>query len=502
MRLIDKLYRNNNAEQTIVSHFNRPVVNTEELLKASIQESLEKSETKEEFEKAFSGDLQKRFPNGKWVTINGSHVFINGGKVIAGLGGFNKEIDKFFEGKKGGNKLNLKDLKVGKELNMTFKTPDGKERNVKIEKKNDGWYTQYNLDSKTQDNEFKEQELQKLIDSGKYKLSKEKQSKQEGKKEGDNKGKENKERYFTPELNKLFGEKRAKEELFRDRARKKLSDLGFKYIHETENGNIIINKKDGNLSKLYENYVNTESVDNKIIITPSEFENIVKIKDQPKETKQEGNKKDDFYKNMPKKVAEETAQYWGQKKMDWNSGKTKMSKEDQAKLKEVQQGIDKYHPELNKHLSVQEAKKEDKQGKGKLLKDKNKADTQSIVYKEAEQFNKKKLSNENPEHIKSLYVAASTIDPKYLSKETKGKMDQLIEDIYVNSYVENDKPLYESTNLKDSLNVLSKESVKMDKKGEYVIDQKTVDNIQDFIVSALKEQANRKTTEKKNYKLF
>jgi hypothetical protein len=50
--------------------------------------------------KAFGKDLQKRFPNGKWVTMSGSHVFINNGKVVAGLEGFNKEVDKFFEGKK------------------------------------------------------------------------------------------------------------------------------------------------------------------------------------------------------------------------------------------------------------------------------------------------------------------------------------------------------------------------------------------------------------------
>lgn len=51
-------------------------------------------------EKAWSKDLKSRFPNGQWKTINGAKVFVNGGKVVAGLNGFNKELDKFFEGKK------------------------------------------------------------------------------------------------------------------------------------------------------------------------------------------------------------------------------------------------------------------------------------------------------------------------------------------------------------------------------------------------------------------
>ena len=60
------------------------------------------SEDLNDIEKGFSSDLQKRFPNGGWRTINGAKVFVNGGKVVAGLGGFNKEIDKFFDDKKGG----------------------------------------------------------------------------------------------------------------------------------------------------------------------------------------------------------------------------------------------------------------------------------------------------------------------------------------------------------------------------------------------------------------
>lgn len=38
----------------------------------------------EEICKSFSSDLQARFPNGRWVTMNGSKVFINNGKAIFG----------------------------------------------------------------------------------------------------------------------------------------------------------------------------------------------------------------------------------------------------------------------------------------------------------------------------------------------------------------------------------------------------------------------------------
>lgn len=70
-------------------------------LNEDIQKGLSEKEILENFEKSFSSDLQSKFPNGGWRTVNGAKVFINNGKVVAGLGGFNKEIDKFFEGKKG-----------------------------------------------------------------------------------------------------------------------------------------------------------------------------------------------------------------------------------------------------------------------------------------------------------------------------------------------------------------------------------------------------------------
>src|SRR6056297_2814974 len=55
-------------------------------------------------EKSWSNDLNKKFPKGEWKTINGAKVFINDGKVVAGLDGFNGEIDNFFDKEKEDNK--------------------------------------------------------------------------------------------------------------------------------------------------------------------------------------------------------------------------------------------------------------------------------------------------------------------------------------------------------------------------------------------------------------
>ena len=65
----------------------------------SFEENLISCVDRDSFDKSWSSDLAKKFPDGAWRTINGANVFINNGKVIAGLDGFNKEIDTFFEQK-------------------------------------------------------------------------------------------------------------------------------------------------------------------------------------------------------------------------------------------------------------------------------------------------------------------------------------------------------------------------------------------------------------------
>jgi hypothetical protein len=51
-------------------------------------------------EKGFGADLQKKFPNGGWRTINGARVFVDGGKVVAGLEGFKGKVEDAFKEKK------------------------------------------------------------------------------------------------------------------------------------------------------------------------------------------------------------------------------------------------------------------------------------------------------------------------------------------------------------------------------------------------------------------
>ena len=72
----------------------------ENIFKAQINQELEVRRATGEvidLEKGFGSDLQKRFPNGRWVTASGSRVFINGGKIIVGLDGFNGTIDEAFK---------------------------------------------------------------------------------------------------------------------------------------------------------------------------------------------------------------------------------------------------------------------------------------------------------------------------------------------------------------------------------------------------------------------
>ncbi len=49
--------------------------------------------TYEDFQKAFGKDLQSKYPDGSWKTINGSHVFVNGGKIVAGSENLKNHFD-------------------------------------------------------------------------------------------------------------------------------------------------------------------------------------------------------------------------------------------------------------------------------------------------------------------------------------------------------------------------------------------------------------------------
>lgn len=103
----------------------------------SFKENLIGAVDRDSFDKSWSSDLQSKFPNGVWRTVNGAKVFINNGKVIAGLDGFNGEIDKFFEGR------------GKKESGKSHKAPQGKsESEGKLSKREQGLLDAYNKDKK------------------------------------------------------------------------------------------------------------------------------------------------------------------------------------------------------------------------------------------------------------------------------------------------------------------------------------------------------------------
>lgn len=90
-------------QKSLQSQIEGSVIDVErdfEVFKSLTISLLKVSESKEDFEKSWSTDLQKKFPNGVWRKINGASVFINNGKVVAGLDGFNGMIDDFFSKKK------------------------------------------------------------------------------------------------------------------------------------------------------------------------------------------------------------------------------------------------------------------------------------------------------------------------------------------------------------------------------------------------------------------
>lgn len=126
---------------------------TEDIVKSTIEDNLYVSDTKEEFLKSWSSDLQKRFPQGSWRTINGASVFINGGKVVAGLDGFNKELDKFFDGKNGGKNSS----KEGKSKQSPTKTKADKKKSALEAKKKKFAEARKNYHDKTYGNDDKDE---------------------------------------------------------------------------------------------------------------------------------------------------------------------------------------------------------------------------------------------------------------------------------------------------------------------------------------------------------
>lgn len=131
------------------------------------------------------------------------------------------------------------------------------------------------------------------------------------------------------------------------------------------------------------------------------------------------------------------------------------------------------------------------------------------TYKDLDNFGKKSLDNEKTETISKLHNLASKLDERYLSSKTKDKLNELVEDLYIEGYFGDHQKniavvdkIYNSKNIKESLSALKTLNNRLAKEDSYALEEDMVNKIQDLLVEAAKEQLNKKTTEKKNYKLF
>ena len=155
--------------------------------------------------KSFSADLKAKHPNGGWRTINGAHVFIAGGKVIAGLDGFNKHIDELHskkkEGVKSGNDslpkskdglYQIYKIKVrkGGEVVEMFGVPSVDNKGVRGAG-DDVFESLSEAEDQVKYNRTTGEELQKKREQQEldYKQSKEKEEAEKQKRKEDNKGK-------------------------------------------------------------------------------------------------------------------------------------------------------------------------------------------------------------------------------------------------------------------------------------------------------------------------
>ena len=88
---IENLYRSNASVESVLNQINKAV----ESQAISFDDGVKAVNYLFDISKSWSKQLESKFPNGGWKSINGASVFIDGGgKVVAGLDGFNKHIDK------------------------------------------------------------------------------------------------------------------------------------------------------------------------------------------------------------------------------------------------------------------------------------------------------------------------------------------------------------------------------------------------------------------------
>jgi hypothetical protein len=534
-----------------------------EIVKSVMQDNLDSNYNREDFLKGFGADLEKRFPNGSWKTVGGSKVFINGGKVVAGLDGFNKEIDKFFEGKKAkqSSSKSKEDAQHKTELdNYKKATGEKKERMRKI------------LESNAKMDDSKLNDEQKKIKQRSIKMLQQSPSKGSEKKQESKKDIGVGLEYITGrgENMKVVGTKKvggdnyfevidtSKEKPLKDLMTKEDIESELKFAEkqlpqkqEREKQDKIQEQKDVDAKKEFDNidgFGNNLSsmalgkvkqdlnkkvnLQGKGQMTRKEY-----IKDKLKDgyevkTNTAGQRvlmaKDGAWignKNLVNKTALDYAEHLSKNKPKADSKKEVKNKRDDiyARLDKYKDtGMYKTTEERDRHaaeykkaqqelseLNKQEDKKTDKKSetvvknKDEFKPDKKTATNQNKLSKDIDTWSKKYLDPEKTESLQELKKYASKIDDKFISKKTKDKISKLMDQVELDYYGGNSGEVVGTKSLTGQLQDLIVINKYLSKKEDsYTLEEESLSEIRDVIIDALKEQINKKTTEALNYKLF
>jgi hypothetical protein len=476
-------------------------------------------------EKAWSVDLQKKNPGSAWKTVNGAKILVGkGGEVLAS----NKELKSKLEGKKG---INISDFKrrsiegesglldgllmndVGNVLKIYEKKP--KNENIDLYNKIKGIARNEKLKSGKQVDFVNYNELKELL----------KNTKEAGK---STEKKENKKEYkfknitttrldeidaslqragvdSTPDFNSMTINIKESDKA---KADKVLSSYKGDMKSEEKKEIKGLSKKD---EKAFDDFLKREKVGYATALkNPGRMNELVdKFKKEQSSKKEEKETKQvdkaptlDTFKEIAKTAKD--ADDFISKVREIKNVPTEVAKEFQ----------DKY----GKGKSIKEASLafiNDVKGKGTSEKkeiEKPKKESTVIsnkISKDLDSFAKQKLDNEKTETISKLANLASKIDEKYLSTKTKNKLNKLVDDIYVKGYFGDHQKniavvdkIYRAKDIKESLSALKTLNNRLAKEDSFALEEDMVDKIQSVLVEAAKEQLNKKTTEKLNYKLF
>lgn len=160
-------------------------------------------------------------------------------------------------------------------------------------------------------------------------------------------------------------------------------------------------------------------------------------------------------------------------------------------------------PEINalkERGLITEKKKETPKPDKKMLASEKKKNT------EARKLSNETLDYESTEGLSKLHKHAAKIDNKYLSSQMKNKITDLVEDIKIELYHADlkgyDDRLKGAETLTEALNVAKQLNAQLMKQDTYTMEEDMFVRTQKLIADALIQQTNKKTTEALQYKLF